>query len=52
MSTELLLEVNHLQTQFQTKAGSILAVNDVSLRLNKGEVLGLVGESQAFQLWV
>lgn len=45
MSTELLLEVNHLQTQFQTKAGSLLAVNDVSLRLKKGEVLGLVGES-------
>lgn len=45
MSQNILLDVKHLQTQFQTKAGPVLAVNDVSLQLSPGEVLGLVGES-------
>lgn len=40
-----LLEVNHLKTAFTTKEGTFFAVNDVSLSLKKGEILGLVGES-------
>jgi oligopeptide/dipeptide ABC transporter ATP-binding protein len=40
-----LLEVNHLQTQFQTRAGLVRAVDDVSFHLDAGELLGLVGES-------
>ena len=40
-----LLEVRNLKTQFMTKDGPINAVRDVSLRLEKGKVLGLVGES-------
>jgi oligopeptide/dipeptide ABC transporter ATP-binding protein len=40
-----LLEVKNLQTQFPTRAGLVRAVDDVSLHLDRGELLGLVGES-------
>ena len=40
-----LLEVNHLETHFPTRAGLVRAVNDVSFYLDRGELLGLVGES-------
>jgi oligopeptide/dipeptide ABC transporter ATP-binding protein len=40
-----LLEVNNLQTNFPTRAGLVRAVNDVSFYLDRGELLGLVGES-------
>jgi len=40
-----LLEVKNLRTQFQTRAGLVRAVDDVSLQLDRGELLGLVGES-------
>jgi peptide/nickel transport system ATP-binding protein len=41
----LLLAVNHLKTSFRTESGRLIAVDDVSITMNKGEVLGLVGES-------
>lgn len=40
-----LLEVKNLQTHFPTKAGVVKAVDGVSFFINKGELLGLVGES-------
>ena len=40
-----LLEVRNLQTHFPTRAGLVRAVNDVSFYLDRGELLGLVGES-------
>ncbi|MFN2456326.1 MAG: ABC transporter ATP-binding protein, partial [Pyrinomonadaceae bacterium] len=40
-----LLEVNSLQTHFPTRAGLVRAVDDVSFYIDKGELLGLVGES-------
>ena len=40
-----LLEVENLQTHFQTRAGLVKAVDGVSFRLGEGELLGLVGES-------
>jgi len=40
-----LLEVNNLQTQFTTRAGLVRAVDGVSFYLDRGELLGLVGES-------
>ncbi len=40
-----LLEVKNLKTYFHTRAGSVKAVDNVSFKLGKGEVLGLAGES-------
>ncbi|MEP6920574.1 MAG: ABC transporter ATP-binding protein [bacterium] len=40
-----LLEVKNLQTHFPTRAGLVRAVNGVSFKLDRGELLGLVGES-------
>jgi len=40
-----LLEVDGLRMHFFTKAGVVKAVDDVSLRVERGRVLGLVGES-------
>jgi oligopeptide/dipeptide ABC transporter ATP-binding protein len=42
---EELLSVNHLKTYFFTWSGVVRAVEDVSLYVDRGEVLGLVGES-------
>jgi oligopeptide/dipeptide ABC transporter ATP-binding protein len=40
-----LLEVKGLETHFFTRHGVVKAVDGVDLHVNKGEVLGLVGES-------
>jgi peptide/nickel transport system ATP-binding protein len=39
------LEVHHLRTWFYTRDGIAKAVDDVSLTVGRGEILGLVGES-------
>ena len=40
-----LLEIQNLSTSFKTPYGTVLAVDDVSLNLEQGETLGVVGES-------
>lgn len=40
-----LLEVENLQTRFKVRNGYLYAVNGVSFSLEKGEMLGVVGES-------
>ncbi len=43
--TEPLLDLRGLRTQFTTKRGVIPAVDEVSIRVGKGESVGIVGES-------
>jgi oligopeptide/dipeptide ABC transporter ATP-binding protein len=42
---EPLLAVEHLTTRFPTVRGPLTAVDDVSFRIEPGEIFGLVGES-------
>ncbi|HRJ68046.1 MAG TPA: ABC transporter ATP-binding protein [Beijerinckiaceae bacterium] len=42
-----LLQVKHLRVEFPTRRGTLVAVDDVSFDVSKGEVLGVVGESGA-----
>ncbi len=44
-SSPPLLNVNHLKVSFKTDRGLARAVNDVSLRVDIGETVGIVGES-------
>jgi peptide/nickel transport system ATP-binding protein len=42
---ERLLEIDGLKTHFDTRDGVVKAVDEVDLHIDRGEVLGLVGES-------
>ena len=45
ITSDPLLRVSHLHTQFATEAGLVNAVDDVSFTLDAGEALAVVGES-------
>lgn len=45
--TAPLLEVRNLRVEFPTRRGTLTALHDVSLTIQPGEVLGMVGESGA-----
>ena len=47
MEKQVLLEVKDLEVIYTAKRGDVHAVNGISLSLNKGETLGLVGETGA-----
>ena len=42
---EPLLNVEHLKVYFKILKGTVYAVDDVTFTLDKGETMGLVGES-------
>ncbi len=44
-TTEPLLDIQGLSVVFETDDGRVQAVDEVSLRIQRGEILGLVGES-------
>src|SRR5690554_6919561 len=46
-SSRPLLEVRNLRVEFHTRRGVLTALDDVSFHIDKGEVLGVVGESGA-----
>ena len=42
---EKILEVNNLSVSFNTYAGEVKALRDISFHVNRGETLAIVGES-------
>ena len=47
--SETILSVKNLHTSFKTDNGEVMAVNGVSFNLDKGKILGIVGESGSGQ---
>lgn len=47
MAEEKLLEIKNLHTVYHTDEDTVYAVNDLTLSLDKGQTLGLVGETGA-----
>lgn len=43
--SEYLVDINHERLSFFTPVGEVKALNDVSIHVKEGEVLGIVGES-------
>ncbi len=45
MPDDILYSVRNLTVEYKTRAGAVRAVDNVSLDIHRGEILGLVGES-------
>ena len=44
---DALLDIRNLRVEFPTRRGTLVAIDDVSLTIREGEILGVVGESGA-----
>jgi peptide/nickel transport system ATP-binding protein len=44
-SSTNILEINHLSVEYASASGAVRALNDVSIVLERGQILGLAGES-------
>ena len=47
MAGQPLLDVRDLRVEFPTRTGTLVALDGVSLQIDPGEILGVVGESGA-----
>ncbi len=45
MADDILYSIRNLTVEYKTRAGNVRAVDDVSIDIRRGEILGLVGES-------
>ena len=45
--SDVVLDVRNLSVEFPTRRGTLTAVDDISLQIRRGEILGMVGESGA-----
>jgi peptide/nickel transport system ATP-binding protein len=45
MTQDILYSINNLTVEYETRTGLVRAVDDVSMDIRRGEILGLVGES-------
>ncbi len=45
MTEDILYSIRNLTVEYHTRAGSVQAVDNVSIDIRRGEILGLVGES-------
>ena len=45
--SDVVLDVRNLSVEFPTRKGVLTAVDDISLQIRRGEILGMVGESGA-----
>ena len=45
MSSDIVYSIRNVSVDYATRSGPVRAVDDVSLVIRKGEILGLVGES-------
>ena len=45
MSDDILYSIRNLTVEYKTRAGAVRAVDNVTLDIHRGEILGLVGES-------
>lgn len=45
MSEDILFSIRNLTVEYNTRAGAVKAADDVTLDIQRGEILGLVGES-------
>ena len=42
---DFVLEIRHLRSSFFTRRGEVPAVNDVTIQVPRGKIIGIVGES-------